>query len=577
MLRNIVGWYVSLGAKMFYIAPINTVTVVILTLVSQLSLLLTFFLPLKVIILLGSNGIPHYYPESWHSLGHSKLVVALSCAAGVFYLLYGVAEHTIKFCAERGAKRMLEKSQKITLFHDQEEISSRAYQRYVQSLASLIFIFFAITGLSFYFPSLAALLVTYCIATYVAASQLYKHNHWFKKKIDSGIGGTAKVLTSIGFLLAFVWITFALLQDIHKGKMIAIVALILSRQTMQRLSTIILDFANLLQQKPQISALFFHGHVLKTDKPLANKGFWSLLEHRRRQAWLQTLIHELLGDHYSIQDTAWHQTGANDVFAFKVITHNGQKNSEELFLVKIYASHRRELAMQEATLLASKNAKTLPTPEFLGATHLDNYHCHIFAWQDARKSIPKEVKPGGMEISTSLMAFTPPPALVSRYCRSRPLLWQRLDSTVIDRLRLGSQSEGAQQIVDRFSEYLPKIEKNLEALPLQIVNPDVNVDTLQQFSDGNFALCHWGRWSLEPIGAGWPILETDLQRLVERFEDIRCKRSEFSNVHVQHIVLCALLYALERLLQRQQFASAFNMLPDILEKLEAQAEVPIPA
>ena len=74
-------WAVSIGSKLIRVAPGYTFSVIIFTLISQVSMLLAFFLPLKVIILLGSSRIPRYFPESWKSFDHDQLVITLAVAA----------------------------------------------------------------------------------------------------------------------------------------------------------------------------------------------------------------------------------------------------------------------------------------------------------------------------------------------------------------------------------------------------------------------------------------------------------------------------------------------------------------
>ena len=61
-IKATIGWCISLGVKFVKVVPIITGLVQISTLASQIFLLLAFFLPLKVIILLGSDKTPAYFP-----------------------------------------------------------------------------------------------------------------------------------------------------------------------------------------------------------------------------------------------------------------------------------------------------------------------------------------------------------------------------------------------------------------------------------------------------------------------------------------------------------------------------------
>ncbi len=95
MIRDILDslkWSSRLGAKFLWAVPTATSGVVLFTLVSQLSMLLAFFLPLKVIILLGSDGIPRYFPPAFEQFDRDALIVWLSIATVAFYALYLLAD-----------------------------------------------------------------------------------------------------------------------------------------------------------------------------------------------------------------------------------------------------------------------------------------------------------------------------------------------------------------------------------------------------------------------------------------------------------------------------------------------------
>lgn len=67
-ILGVLRWSLSLGAKFSRVVPFLTLAIVILTLVAQIASLLSFFLPLKMIILLGSEGMPRYFPAAFAQL-----------------------------------------------------------------------------------------------------------------------------------------------------------------------------------------------------------------------------------------------------------------------------------------------------------------------------------------------------------------------------------------------------------------------------------------------------------------------------------------------------------------------------
>jgi hypothetical protein len=74
-----------------------------LTLISQISTLLAFFLPLKVVILLGSDRMPRYIPEALAALGHDALDRGPQYRdRGLFRGVYLLAERAIAWVTVRG-------------------------------------------------------------------------------------------------------------------------------------------------------------------------------------------------------------------------------------------------------------------------------------------------------------------------------------------------------------------------------------------------------------------------------------------------------------------------------------------
>lgn len=61
-------WSLSIGSKFFNVVPKATLSVIFFSLVSQVTILLAFLLPLKILMLLGSAGIPHYFPDVFEDL-----------------------------------------------------------------------------------------------------------------------------------------------------------------------------------------------------------------------------------------------------------------------------------------------------------------------------------------------------------------------------------------------------------------------------------------------------------------------------------------------------------------------------
>lgn len=500
------GWYTSIGGKFLRSVPSYTVAVVIATLISQFSLLLAFFLPLKVVILLGSTSIPRYFPSAWQSLEIGELVIGLSAAAICFYFLHFSTERLIALGVERGSRRLLEKSHKITLFDNQDDIAARAYQRYVSSLAGIVFIALVCIALLAFYADLALLIAAYWLSVLLVFSLLYRFASRFRLAVKDGFSGLVGVLSGVGFLLVFTFIVADFLLGSAPEFLIALVMLILCRQLMQRLARVFSDIESLYERRLQVNALFFHSHVFSHASTTADSDDWLLLDLERRNKWIGAVLHDVLDVPVDALQTRWLQTGISGIFAFDVALPSSGGSGDDHYLVKLFTGSRRTMAQHEATLLLGSSELYLPAPEFLGVGVVEGRACHVSRLPLQQRLEAYELKSASLDLLARLLAVEPPSELVCRYGRSRPFLWQRLEANLVfSHLRLAAQDDDSLHVIERFEQSFEEALDILRALPLQLLNSETGGDALFRTSDGAVLACHWGRWSLDPVGSGWPI------------------------------------------------------------------------
>ncbi len=152
-------WFINIGKKFLRIVPMYTLAASFATLVSQMAILLAFFFPLKVLILLGSPELPDYFPLAWQAIEHHYFIWGFALAAIGFYLLHLLSEKMIVFYTQGGAKILLKKSKKIILFNKQNEMATQVYQKFSRALASIVFLLLGSLIIIILCPSLFGLLI----------------------------------------------------------------------------------------------------------------------------------------------------------------------------------------------------------------------------------------------------------------------------------------------------------------------------------------------------------------------------------------------------------------------------------
>lgn len=555
------SWSLSLGNKFFRVVPGCTGITVIATIFSQFFLLAGFLLPLKVVLLLGADHVPHYFPMFLQAVGRDRLIILLSVVSVIFYLLHLITAKVVDYCSKFGAEKLLAKSKKMAIFENQEDIALRGYQRYSQSLASFCFLLICLLGMLFFYSALALVIFVYFIISIAVVGLALSTVSSFKKRILDSLGALPKILGGIGFLFSFAFIVFDYLAGHSPGLLIAVISLLLARQLFGRVSSLIKDQYDLYRQKAQLSALFFHGNIFQAEAKSKTRGMWPLIEPNIREQWVGKVVAETLGLPKVGFSSHWVQMGLPDVLCYLVKVKLDSGLEKDL-LVKLFNVNRSSWAKHEATLLTTQD--NIPALPFLCATTVEGMNCHVFEATDYRCCTGVETAKAQMDFRAALAACSPSTSLVSLYIRSRTRLWQRLDDDLLCRLEWLLRGDSDPVLFDRFRSVLQNMRQTLENLPHSIFVQDVRPGMLWISPDGSFVLANWGRWEFEPLGTRWTFTDKEADRIAGFFRGVQSARHPEEVVSISQLKFSALIYDFVFFMQRARYIEAYGLIEKIL-------------
>lgn len=534
-------------------------------------MLISFFLPLKVIILLGSDGVPSYFPQIMLLVERDALVLGLSLVSVCAYICHLLCEKALDYVAVSGSTAILDKNEKIVIFERQQELAEKTYQKYVKSLSSFFFIWISILVFLCIYPLLFISVFLLFIIFFILVK--FSYYYYSKEKVNDSIISNSKKISGVGFLLFFAIIIVDFLYYSPPGILYVIVCMVLSRQFFNKFSTLVMDVASLYQQQSKINALFFRKHVFQNDVGRRESSVWKFMEQSSWQSDLTDLCRSLEDNWETCESqVTWVQNSTPGIVSFNVKLLDNKKHSK-LFYLKLFDNKKNAWAAHEASLLMQYNAKTLPVPPFLGAFLVAGLHCHIFEIKDFDLLPPKSLSNAYTEISSSLFTFTLDHDFVDSYKRSRPFLWDRVDQGVVNRLRIvaaiSNSDELSISIVEIFSTKRQKIMSLLKKNPLVVINPDVSYGHVwKSESTHEIVASNWSRWALEPIGATWPITAVSLNKLKSLYDNELIQNPIFENINFNMIKLSALISEFDRLASRQQYEQAIELLPEVILAFE---------
>lgn len=554
-------WSLSLGAKIGRVVPWLTGVVVLLALVSQVAMLLASFLPLKVVILLGSESMPRYLPEELKVHGKDALIAAFSLVTVGFFIVHLIAERFVINVTGQATRKLLKKSHKLVLFENQDDMAANAYQRFSRALAGGVFACLALTGLAVFYAEMAIVIIGYfigCVALLWAGAVFNKN---VRERLESNLSSTLNLLAGVGFFVSFGFLVLDFIVLTPPGVIVAIISLLASRMILQKINTGIMDVSAISKQRPKLEALFFHGKVFQPELGSKDRGIWHMIRPEVRESWLEPVFEEFVVSWAGIRSIEWHQSAVPNVPALSVVGNNEQR-----YLVKLFDRNRSSLALHEATLLGEA-WDGLPAPKLVANTRVRQLHCLIYEIvagyhpdRGAMKQLTESVR--GRLLSVSL-----PHGLQLQYSRSKPMLWQRLDETIVDRLLSCANSDRQRDLVNELGEKVADLREQLRRLPLSLINPEISSSSILVTSS-DIQMLNWGRWSIDPVGAGWRVGPKQLNQLADYLDQAAEHRPDLRKVSTEAAELAALTYSFEAKSMRQQFEEAFELLPAILKRLD---------
>ena len=558
LIKSSIGWCISLNVKFIRSAPLSTFLVQTLNLTSQVLMLLAFFLPLKVIILLGSEHIPNYYPQPLHEVPRNYLIFTLSASAGLCYMLHVACELTTNFICRKLAAKILLRNGKLNLHENQEKLAIHAYTRFSRAMASGIFFTLSIILLAVVYPILSLVISAYVISCTILLTLLFNSSKSFQKKLANHYSPIVNFCSAFGFLITFFFLVIDFLYLNQSNILIAVLAIIILRQGLQRLVGMVIDITGLRIQHRQLNTLFYSSQPPGNHLPHA-KGLDRLDNTESRNTLIEEVLRQMKFEATTQFDVEWHQLALRDIYGFKITAPNSKAFPP--LLVKIFGDNLSSHAVEEHILFSMQDG--LPALPFKIQYKTENIYCHVFELNQSTKLTNREYPEAIKTVGQQLLMLEPSHELIAYSEKKRSFLEQRLNQNMVNSLLLACSNEEEKNNIKKISSSLDFIKAILSSLPRQIVPADITTATLLS-SPPNYVVSHWSNWRIEAAGCGWPTTQKD--KLFEALNS--CQRASLSNVAANKVWLAALIHMLERCITGKDYSAALALTYEIIACLD---------
>lgn len=567
-------WLRSIGIKIARVVPVHLLVTTVFTLLSQITLLLAFLLPIKILILLGSEGIPRYFPDALSLLPRDQLIASLTATAILAYLLHVLFDRWTLRLAEGGTRRILDRSRKLEIFENQEGRARRAYSQFTQGFAALVFLTAVLVGLVLFYPAIAAVLLVGVLLSVVACAVTYLVSVPFRQSAFARIIAHTSTTADLLFLLVFLFIVVDYLYGQPPSLLVGLISLILVRQWTQRLTGLISHGLGLIERRLEIASLFFHAQVAEQSPTAEQPALWQAIREQRQAPAFAEVLKAIELDEAEVRESRWLQTGFPGIAPFILRIGSGSGMPARSLLVKMFAKQRQTYASSELSLLTMSNADQLPAPALLDVTTVHGLSTHLYSVSNLEAFEPSKRLEAIARFRCALSSVTVPDEFLDRYHRSHPGPWIRLESALLDRLEIVASTDAQRSSLANLRAALPRIQSFLKSMPSSIVNIETTRQNVLEGEAGQPLSIHWGRWSIEPIGANWLMTELTSEQMPELLEQMVCSRPNLRDLPLSHMRFAAMTWDWERFYKKELFADCIDSVDELLEGFDvARGEV----
>jgi hypothetical protein len=483
-----------------------TLTTVGCAALSRVTNVLAFFLPLKVILLAGAQGVPQHF--SFIEPGQkTDWIILLSIASIATYVLTLFLDTFSERLADSGSAGVLAGANKLALIGKQRAQARSNYTRVTQAVSAAAFgavglLVLAVVDAMLFASLLGLFFLEFLGTSIVLAGWRAAHPGRFQSFIRDNLGDYLNVLSSINFLAAFLLILAPFIYGSDANVLLALLAVVVIRRALPALKTAIRIVADLYEDRHAIDPLIFHRSRLQERESPEDRIVRELFSKASRGALAQK---HLAVARPGLRDleVCWQDSHIKGAYTFVISCAAGDVGRREYFQQQVFPFRQTHFLTNEDFLFSLIPRDALNAPAVLARFQEGSFEGQICEYGEA---LPDERYGAALErLLADSWSFKPPKKIVTAFKATRAMLPERLTAELVQRLDVASDSAAEQRTRDAVLTGLPDIRAWLERLPLHVVNPDIQQENIIVDAGGGIRMMTWARWAIEPVGAGIPV------------------------------------------------------------------------
>lgn len=529
----------------------------VLTFTSSVLKLLTFLLPIKVVILLGGEGIPAIFRGLQLGISKADLVQIL---VGAIFVSY-----SFSLAIDAYVNKEKIKLSNAFLFENKKnnwgshKLVGETYTKLLLTssnsiLSVLIIAVIALIYLNYLFFLLLSIAVTLIL---LGAFFLHKSRDRNSQPLKPG-NYINKVYAPV-FLLSFCYVVVDFYNAGFRPSILsAIISLILTRQFLGLILQNIKCFLWVEDNLIELNSLFYKGYTI--PKSGRYKNFWEMVD----QGFLEEFIRNVLGrlGYSSDVDITYRYLECG--IGFLNILKVNLLNEKSHLIFKVYDRNKKRLSYKEKLVLPFLQRAGL-VPDLISSFEHDLFPVHVFS-VSGEFDLSPNAKPLG-SIINRMAEIRFDSEFITEYISSHPLFFNRISDQFVSRIGLSLNSSDMHYL-ESFRNMREPLFSVLKQLPITLAIPKNIIKELIFVDSEASYILGIGDWSLEVLGYGpWDYEYITIQSSIYGEREVPVDPAFLVDI-------CSALWSLEKHCNSGSLTEAFSCIKDIVTRVkDAESEI----
>ena len=575
--RDAIFWVIRVFWQFLRKRPATSIGLICSSICERITLLLAFFLPLKVIILAGTDGVPRYFRFFIEQDQRMEWIIGLSIASVVFFILSFVFAAWSRRLSTAGSMEVLQGANEIAITSTQREEARSYYSQFSGIMAGFVLAILAFLVLYLVDNRVFYAIFGLVVFQYMVSFAFLRFGDVLNprgvlKIILRNLGGYLKFFANVNFLAGFfvVLIPYVFLE--YDGNILfAILAILLMRQAMGALSGSITSTAELWSNRLNIEPMVFRHVTSQRGEKSVSRDLRLVFEKQRRENLLREHLVDSVSDGISLT-SQFRDVPYRMFYTFLVTICDVADTRERIVQAQVFSDRQLRLLEHETFLFEYLDRHKLFAPLVAGRFEDGPFVCQLVEAGFGKAVPASKWKQVSTHLLEYLWSLELPPALASAYSTGNVSLAGRLTEAHVKRVSVSLDTTEQREIYMAFLGCFERVVNIVANVPLCIFNADMaKRENVFQFPEDEFRVMYWQRWAIDHVGAFVPVTMSDDELASVLSRVIKARKIKEDALSVAHVRLVALFHGLEGLIHREQYNAGIRQMGFLLEnKLVAE-------